>query len=166
MKHRKNFIEKGMIMGILIVFLLLPLGIFAQSNSTSSDTLSYALPNTLRTEHIETDSYIFVLLKPGTEKIANKSKAAKIFRSHLDNIDRLSNEGKIAVVGRFGKNSQSYKSIFILNVRSKKEAEALLENDPAIKGKFLKAEIYDWYGYVNTFSEKTALKYAGNEKQK
>ena len=48
--------------------------------------------------------------------------------------------------GPLGKNDNNYVGIFVLNTESKKEAEAMIETDPAVNSKALTAEYYLWYG--------------------
>lgn len=55
-------------------------------------------------------------------------------------------EGKMVVAGPMLQNDSGHRGIFILDVESKEEAETLLIQDPAIKEKFLKAELFEWYG--------------------
>lgn len=50
------------------------------------------------------------------------------------------------VAGPLGKNDNTYRGIFILNVITFEEAEKLLQNDSAIKEGLLDLELYKWYG--------------------
>jgi uncharacterized protein YciI len=91
-------------------------------------------------------SYILVVLKTGPNTTADTQFINECFRGHLDNINRLSEKGKLVVAGPLGHNSSNYRGIFILNVSSLEEAELLLQTDPAIKQGLLAADIYNWYG--------------------
>ena len=64
----------------------------------------------------------------------------------MANIEKLAKEGKLVVAGPFYKNEKDYRGIFIFNVKTLEEAQALLETDPAISAKLLEAEMYQWYG--------------------
>lgn len=90
--------------------------------------------------------YVLVILKTGSNTIADKETVGKLFRGHMDNIGRLANEGKLVVAGPLGKNEKNYRGIFIFNAKTIAEAQALLETDPAVKEKLLDAEMYEWYG--------------------
>lgn len=90
--------------------------------------------------------YTFVVLKTGEVTIEDKALRNELFRGHLDNIQRLVDLKKLIVAGPFGKNDNEFRGLFILDVATAEEAEELLESDPAIHAKLLKAEIYPWYG--------------------
>ncbi len=90
--------------------------------------------------------YTLVMLKTGSNNTTDKDFIAQCFRGHLDNINKLVEEGHLIVAGPLGKNEQTYRGIFILNTTSIEEAEAMLQTDLAIKEKLLEAELYMWYG--------------------
>jgi uncharacterized protein len=90
-------------------------------------------------------SYVLVMLKTGTNTTTEKAYIDSCFTGHMDNINRLAKEGKLVVAGPMGKNEQSYRGIFILNIPFK-ESAALLQTDPAIHAGLLGYEIYQWYG--------------------
>lgn len=91
-------------------------------------------------------SYILVLLKSGTNTTADQATVNNLFRGHMENIGKLAADGKLVVAGPMQKNDKSYRGIFILNVKTKEEANELLLTDPAIREKLLDAELYEWYG--------------------
>ena len=91
-------------------------------------------------------SYIFVILKTGSNLVTDKEKLAALMKGHLDNIGRLAKEGKLVVAGPFGKNDKTFRGLFILNVKDEKEAEELLQTDPAVKEKVFECEVFKWYG--------------------
>ena len=91
-------------------------------------------------------SFILVILKTGTNKTTEKSVKNKAFTGHLKNINRLVDEKKLIVAGPFGKNNDSFRGLFILDVETIEQANILLQTDPAIKSNFLKVELYKWYG--------------------
>ena len=91
-------------------------------------------------------NYILVILKTGTSQTIDKTIINNSFKGHLDNITKLVKEGKMIVAGPLGKNANSYRGIFILNLPTLEEAEKLLHTDPAIKEGLLAFELYNWYG--------------------
>ena len=90
--------------------------------------------------------YILVILKTGSNQTTDRDFINKCFRGHMENINRLVEEGKLIVAGPLGKNENTYRGIFILNVATLEEAQMLLETDLAIKEGLLDAELYNWYG--------------------
>lgn len=91
-------------------------------------------------------SYMLVILKTGTNTTADKQTLDSLFRGHMNNIQRLSDQGKLIVAGPIRKNANNYRGIFILDVKTKEDAQQLLQDDPTISEKVLVAEYYDWYG--------------------
>lgn len=125
---------------------------FGQSNS-EKDTLN-SNPNYDKTlsEKLGGDdygmkSYYLVILKTGTNATTDKELIAESFRGHMNNINRLVEEGKLIVAGPLGKNDNKYRGIFILNnLKTIEEAKELLQTDLAIKNGILDYEIFTWYG--------------------
>jgi len=70
-------------------------------------------------------SYYLVILKTGPNTTADADLTRASFRGHLDNINRLADEGKLIVAGPLGENARSYRGIFILNnINSTEEAKS------------------------------------------
>jgi uncharacterized protein YciI len=90
--------------------------------------------------------FVLVILKTGSNTTIDKEFINKCFTGHMENINRLVDLGKLIVAGPLGKNDKTYRGIFILNTTDLKEAEEMLQTDPAIKEKLLDAELYKWYG--------------------
>jgi len=92
-------------------------------------------------------SYFLVILKTGRNTTTDKELINQSFRGHLDNINKLAEEGKLIVAGPLSKNENNYRGIFILNnLESIENAKELLQTDPAIKSELLDYEIFTWYG--------------------
>jgi len=91
-------------------------------------------------------SYVFVILKTGSNTTTDMSYIDSCFAGHMANIGHLVNEGKLIVAGPFGKNDNSYRGIFILNVTTIEEAREIVQTDPAINSKLLDVDLYKWYG--------------------
>lgn len=136
---------------IITIFLLSNLG-FAQTNkedTTKSANPNYdkALAEKLGADDYGMKSYFFVILKTGKNNTEDKKLRDEIFRGHMNNINRLVDEGKLIVAGPFGKNGKNYRGLFIFqNIKSEEELKEILETDPAIKNDFFDYEIYTWYG--------------------
>ncbi len=92
-------------------------------------------------------TYFLVILKSGTNSMAEKQMVNESFREHLNNISKLVEMGKLIVAGPLTKNKFNYRGIFIFtNVKSMEETKKLLETDPAIKNGLLDYDIFEWYG--------------------
>jgi len=136
----------------LIITLLTVNLIFGQSNDPKDTTVANpnydkALADKLGGDDYGMKNYFFVILKTGTNTTADKGLISESFRGHLDNINKLVEEGKIIVAGPFGKNENGYRGIFILNkIKTLEEAKELLQTDLAIKNGLLDYDIFTWYG--------------------
>ena len=126
------------------IFFLLMLSCFSlQAQNTEYDE---ALAKKLGADEYGMKQYVFAILKTGSATIDDKAKVNELFAGHMANIEKLAKEGKLVVAGPFYKNEKDYRGIFIFNVKTLEEAQALLETDPAISAKLLEAEMYQWYG--------------------
>lgn len=90
--------------------------------------------------------YVLVILKTGTKTTEDKKLRDSLFAGHMENIVRLVKINKLIVAGPLGKNDKNYRGIFILDVKTIAEAEALVQTDPAVKGELLAADFFEWYG--------------------
>jgi len=126
---------------ILIFLLSLSCVVFAQEKNSYDEKLAKELggnDNGMKT-------YVFCILKTGSNTTATKEEKAKYFEGHMANINRLADEGKLIVAGPFMKNDRNYRGIFIFNVTTIEEAQALVETDPAVKAKIFEAELTPWF---------------------
>lgn len=133
-------------MKYILTFLLVitaACSILAQSTNPNYDS---ELAKKLGADDYGMKSYIFVMLKTGSNESTDKAYKDSCFAGHLANITRLVKENKLIVAGPLGKNENAYRGIFILNVTTFDEANELLKTDPAINAKFLEADLYNWYG--------------------
>lgn len=114
---------------------------------TSNPNYDKALAEKLGGDDYGMKSYILVMLKTGTNKTTDKAQISESFRGHLDNINKLVDQGKLIVAGPLGKNEKNYRGIFILNnVKTFEEAKELMKTDPAIINGLLDVELFNWYG--------------------
>jgi uncharacterized protein YciI len=113
---------------------------------TSNVNYDHDLAEKLGADEYGMKQYILVILKTGSNVTADKETVNRLFAGHMENITRLVKEHKLVVAGPMGKNVQDYRGIFILDVKTIAEAQALLTTDPAVKEKLLEAELYNWYG--------------------
>lgn len=89
--------------------------------------------------------YYMVFLTKGPNRDNSDTAAVmKLQREHLENIDRLHQEGYIAMAGPFIDN-QDLRGIFIFDCESKEKVDSLVKTDPAIKAGRLDYEIKPWF---------------------
>ena len=126
---------------LLLLFVFIGFSAFAQKPTYDS-----ILAKKLGADDYGMKKYVFCILKTGPTNITDKVKKDSLFEGHMKNIDRLANEGKLAVAGPFMKNDRTYRGIFILNVATIGEAEKLTQTDPAVKAGIFVVELTEWYG--------------------
>lgn len=119
---------------------------FHANSQTENAKYDKVLAESLGGDEYGMKMYVLAILKTGTNKIENKETLNELFKGHMDNINRLATEGKLIVAGPLKKNDKNYRGIFILNVKTIEEANALLLTDPAIKEKLFEVEVFEWYG--------------------
>jgi uncharacterized protein YciI len=93
--------------------------------------------------------YVMAFLKAGPNRDQDSITAVELQRAHMANINRMADEGKLAVAGPFLDGGE-LKGIYIFNVSTIEEAKALTETDPAIKAGRLVMELHPWYGSAAT----------------
>lgn len=112
---------------------------------SQESTYDEKLAKSLGADDYGMKKYVFCLLKTGSNTTATKEESAEAFKGHMANMGKLVKEGKLVVAGPFMKNERAYRGIFILNVATVEEAQALVDTDPAVKSKLLEAELTPWY---------------------
>ncbi|WP_316633596.1 YciI family protein [uncultured Flavobacterium sp.] len=128
---------------LLLAFLFLSLLGFSQETEIKFDE---NLAKSLNADEYGMKKYVFCLLKSGTNTTVSKEETKKLFEGHLANIGKLAKEGKLVVAGPFMKNDRNYRGIYIFNVETIEDAQALVATDPAVQSKLLEAELTPWYG--------------------
>ncbi len=89
--------------------------------------------------------YVMAFLKAGPTRSQDSLEAARLQRAHLDNITRLAEEGKLVLAGPFMDDGE-VRGIYVFDVRTVEEAEALTATDPSIQAGRLVMELHPWYG--------------------
>ncbi len=126
----------------LCISLLLLVGICSCVAQASYDSL---LARRLGADAYGMRTYVMAFLKAGPNRNQDSATAARLQQAHLANIHRMAREGKLVIAGPF-LDDTSLKGIYIFNVGSVGEAQALTETDPAIKAGRLTMELHLWYG--------------------
>ena len=127
----------------LILFLLT--GVLAHAQKTNPN-YNEALAKKLEADDFGMKNYVLVILKTGENKTTDKEELNKLFRGHMENIQRLVDEGKLIVAGPFGANDKTWRGLFILDVKTVEEANALVQTDPAVKAGLFAVDLVPWYG--------------------
>lgn len=89
--------------------------------------------------------YVMAFLNVGPNRNQDSTEVERLQRAHMDNINRLAEEGKLIIAGPFMDDFKT-RGIYIFNVTTVEEAKKLTETDPAIKAGRLTMELHPWYG--------------------
>ena len=124
-----------------IVILTTTLGAAVQTQSVYDAALAARLKaddNGMRT-------YVMALLKAGPNRERLRDEAQRLQAAHRANINRLAQEGRLVVAGPFADDGL-LRGIYVFDVPTIAEAEALTRTDPAIQAGQLVMELHLWYG--------------------
>lgn len=134
-------------MKLSVILLILALSINAESSSKKEAVeFNESLANELGADDYGMKMYVMAFLKAGPNRDQSKEEAAELQKAHMANIKRMAENGDLVLAGPFVANDQGMQGIYIFNVKTVEEAEALTHTDPAIKAGRLKMELIPWYG--------------------
>ncbi|MCL9805902.1 YciI family protein [Flavobacterium amniphilum] len=125
--------------------LILFCGITSHAQTDNLNPYDEKLAKELGADEYGMKHYVFCILKTGSNTTATAEEKKKYFEGHMANINKLAEEGKLAVAGPFMKNDRNYRGIFIFNCATVEEAQKLVETDPAVKAKIFEVELTPWY---------------------
>lgn len=102
-------------------------------------------------KHFSMRMYQMAFLRRGPRwSGADTPERKKLLEGHMANIQRLGGEGKLLIAGPFdvaeNAGNDAIVGIFIFDVATKAEAEALVQTDPTIAAGHFAAEVVPWYG--------------------
>lgn len=150
-----SFIQKISALLIAVVFIAVSCTDASQQDtksediSTSPDTTTTSYNSELAEELGADDygmrQYVMAFLKTGPNRSADSTEAMALQRAHLDNINRMAEEGDLVLAGPFMDNGE-IRGIYVFDVRTVEEARELTETDPAIQSGALEMELRPWYG--------------------
>jgi len=89
--------------------------------------------------------YVMAFLKKGPNRDLDSAAAMELQMAHMENIDRMAEEGKLVLAGPF-LDTGELRGIYIFNVPTIEEAQDLTNTDPAIQAGSLIMELKPWYG--------------------
>jgi uncharacterized protein len=112
-----------------------------------NDSITYheKLATQLGADEYGMKQYVMAYLKRGPKRDQDSATAAELQKAHLENINRMAEEGKLIVAGPF-MDDGDVRGIYIFNVATVEEAKALTATDPAVKAGRLEMELHPWYG--------------------
>jgi uncharacterized protein YciI len=88
-----------------------------------------------------------VVLKTGPKdkEITDTAERNKFFAGHFANMNRLHSEGILKAAGPFGKNDFTWRGLFILDCKTKEDAESYAKTDPAVAAGIFIIDIVPWW---------------------
>lgn len=72
----------------------------------------------------------------------------------MANITRLYELGIIKLAGPYGKNDLTWRGLFVMDCKTREEAEKYLQTDPSIAAGIFITDIVPWYTDPSVFAEK------------
>lgn len=141
----------------VILILLLSVVVFGCSNTSTVESTNKqtgveeltgfdsTLAAELGADEYGMKQYVMAFLKRGPNRDRSPEETMQLQAAHLANIGKLAEEGKLVLAGPF-MGDGDLRGIYIFNVKTVEEAEALTNTDPAIKAGSLEMELIPWYG--------------------
>lgn len=87
--------------------------------------------------------YWFVMLKTGPKRDQPADEAERLQTGHMANMQSYADRGLLQIAGPF-MDSGEWRGIFILDVPDRAGAEAMCNDDPAVKAGRLVCDIHPW----------------------
>lgn len=88
---------------------------------------------------------VMIKTGPKDKEITDTTERNKIFAGHFSNMERLHTEGILKAAGPFGKNDFTWRGLFILDCKTREEAETYVKTDPAVAAGVFIVDIVPWY---------------------
>lgn len=117
----------------------------AEAQAPAPAAYDAALAQKLKADEYGMRVYVMAFLKAGPNRDRSREEAQALQRAHMANINRLAAEGKLVLAGPF-EDDGPLRGIYVFDVRTVAEAEALTKTDPAIQAGSLVMELHPWYG--------------------
>lgn len=134
---------KPLVLAILTAMLALAQASFAQD--APPPEYDEALARSVGADEHGMRRYVLVILKTGPNRVPDGPEREEMFRGHFANMNRLSDEGKLALAGPLD-GVDGWRGLFVMAVADLEEAKQLVATDPVIiKGEMV-AEYHKYYG--------------------
>lgn len=114
------------------------------SKAQTPQTYDAALAKKTGADAYGMKQYVMAFLKKGTVNIADTAKRKELLRGHMANIQKLAAAGQLVVAGPM-MDDTGLEGIFVFNVKTVAEAEALSQTDPAVTAGLFAMEYHPWY---------------------
>ena len=89
--------------------------------------------------------FVVAFLKRGPNRDRSEEESNALQAAHMAHIGKMAEEGKLVVAGPFFGDGD-LRGIFVFDVATIEEAQALTNADPAIQAGSLVMELHEWYG--------------------
>ncbi len=128
-------------------FLLAVLAMLSFQSAFANPNYDADLAKRLGADDYGMRSYVLVILKtgPNDATLTDKAKRQEVFQGHFSNMGRLAEEGKLVLAGPLME-AFPKRGLFIFNVASLEEADALVKTDPAVAAGVFEYELIKYYG--------------------
>ncbi len=136
------------IFGVVVLSVTFSISVFGQTKDDAPKKVYDAeLAKKLGADDYGMRSYVMVVLKtgPNDSKITDKTKRGELFKGHFANMGRLAKEGKLVFAGPFI-DGKPMRGLYIFNVETIEEAEALVKTDPTVKAGIFVYKMTKLYG--------------------
>jgi uncharacterized protein len=88
--------------------------------------------------------YRLLAVRPAMLTEGTTDEEADIIRQHFDYLTALAEEGTMLLFGRTANNDYSTMGIAIFKAESEEAARKIMEDDPAVKNRVMRAELYPY----------------------
>jgi uncharacterized protein len=138
------FVATGLLLCLAIIGCAPTVGPALQDDAPSSG-YDAALAERLGADEYGMRRYVMAFLVAGPNRDQDAATAQALQAGHMATIRRLADEGKLVLAGPFLDGGE-LRGIYIFNVETVEEAEALASTDPAIQAGRLALQLHPWYG--------------------
>ncbi len=118
-----------------------------QANVSDNSATEYdaQLASALGADDYGMKSYVMAFLYRGENQSLDSAARMELQLKHLENINRMAEQNKLVLAGPFLDGGE-LRGIYIFDVSTIEEAEALTNTDPSTQQGLLRMELKPWYG--------------------